>query len=110
MHGASFNIANERQMTQYFPFYLSELLYSLTKWTIDNRERFRSKDLVSFFETLAILNHETPLIDEFKTKLLPRMVRDDFSATDWLSFVWSLSALGLVEHSHLSSVLSYVVV
>lgn len=61
---------------------------------------------MSLLETLAIVNYQTAYVDDLKGKLLPTIVREDHSAGDWLDYVWSLSALDLVEQSHLKSVLA----
>lgn len=87
-------------------FFISELLDALTKWTLQNQERFRPKDLVAFCETLAIVNYQTAYVDDIRAKLLPSIVREDFLAADWLDYIWSLSALDLAEASHFKSVLS----
>lgn len=88
-----------------FPFGL-ELLNALAKWTLAHQDLFRPKDLAALFETLAIVNHPTVHVDAIKEKLLPSISREDFSANDWLNYVWSLSALDLVEQIHFKSVLT----
>lgn len=88
------------------PIPILALLNTLTKWTLEHQELFRPRDLAALCETLAIVNHQTAYVDEIRGKLLPSIVREDYSAADWLDYVWSLSALDLAEQSHFKSVLT----
>jgi len=84
-------------------------LESLTQWLLKNSEICRPQDLSAYFLTSALLNFKSAQLEEVGNKLMKSIVREDFTKqSDWLSFVWSLTMLGLVEHSHLASVLRYV--
>ncbi|XP_070852395.1 FAST kinase domain-containing protein 4 [Drosophila suzukii] len=84
-----------------------DILESLTQWLLKNSEICRPQDLSAYFLTSALLNFKSAQLEEVGNKLMKSIVREDFTKqSDWLSFVWSLTMLGLVEHSHLASVLS----
>ncbi|XP_017007620.2 FAST kinase domain-containing protein 4 [Drosophila takahashii] len=84
-----------------------DILESLTQWLLKNSEICRPQDLSAYFLTSALLNFKSAQLEEVSNKLVKSIVREDFTKqSEWLSFVWSLTMLGLVEHSHLASVLS----
>ncbi|XP_043652607.1 FAST kinase domain-containing protein 4 [Drosophila teissieri] len=84
-----------------------DILESLTQWLVKNSEICRPQDLSAYFLTSALLNFKSAQLEEVSKKLVKSIVREDFTKqSEWLSFVWSLTMLGLVEHSHLASVLS----
>ncbi|XP_050744811.1 FAST kinase domain-containing protein 4 [Drosophila biarmipes] len=84
-----------------------DILESLTQWLLKNSEICRPQDLSAYFLTSALLNFKSAQLEEVSIKLVKSIVREDFTKqSEWLSFVWSLTMLGLVEHSHLASVLS----
>ncbi|EDW97994.2 FAST kinase domain-containing protein 4 [Drosophila yakuba] len=84
-----------------------DVLESLTQWLVKNSEICRPQDLSAYFLTSALLNFKSAQLEEVSKKLVKSIVREDFTKqSEWLSFVWSLTMLGLVEHSHLASVLS----
>ncbi|XP_017131399.1 FAST kinase domain-containing protein 4 [Drosophila elegans] len=84
-----------------------DILESLTQWLLRNSEICRPQDLSAYFLTSALLNFKSAQLEEVSNKLVKSIVREDFTKqSEWLSFVWSLTMLGLVEHSHLASVLS----
>lgn len=81
------------------------LLDNLTKWIIDRQDLCRSKDLASLVLTLALVNYRPKNVDDLSSKVIPKILRDDLSASEWLDFVWALSVLGMHESSHLESIL-----
>lgn len=84
-----------------------DILESLTQWLLKNSEICRPQDLSAYFLTSALLNFKSAQLEEVSKKLVKSIVREDFTKqSEWLSFVWSLTMLGLVEHGHLASVLS----
>ncbi|XP_022216250.2 FAST kinase domain-containing protein 4 [Drosophila obscura] len=84
-----------------------DILESLTQWLVKNSEICRPQDLSAYFLTSALLNFKSALLDDVSNKLAKSIVREDFTKqSEWLSYVWSLTMLGLVEHKHLDSVLS----
>ncbi|KAH8346500.1 hypothetical protein KR084_001659 [Drosophila pseudotakahashii] len=86
-----------------------DILESLTQWLLKNSEICRPQDLSAYFLTSALLNFKSAQLEEVSKKLAKSIVREDFTKqSEWLSFVWSLTMLGLVEHSHLASVLRLV--
>lgn len=84
------------------------LLDNLSEWIIQRQDLFRSKDLASLVLTLALVNYRPKNVDDLKTKMLPKILRDDLSASEWLQFVWALSVLELHQPMHLESVLRLV--
>lgn len=84
------------------------LLDNLTEWIIQRQDLFRSKDLASLVLTLALVNYRPKNVDDLKTKMLPKILRDDLSASEWLQFVWALSVLEIHQPMHLESVLRLV--
>lgn len=84
-----------------------DILESLTQWILKNSEICRPQDVSAYFFTSALLNFKSSQLEEVSKKLVKSIVREDFTKqSDWLSFVWSLTMLGLVEQNHLASVLS----
>ncbi|EDX13915.1 GD18463 [Drosophila simulans] len=84
-----------------------DILESLTQWLLKNSEICRPQDLSAYFLTSALLNFKSAQLEEVSKKLVKSIVREDFTKqSEWLSFVWSLTMLGLVENGHLASVLS----
>ncbi|XP_020813139.1 protein TBRG4 [Drosophila serrata] len=84
-----------------------DILESLTQWLLKNSEICRPQDLSAYFLTSALLNFKSAQLEDVSSKLVKSIVREDFTKkSEWLNFVWSLTMLGLVEPSHLSSVLS----
>ncbi|KAH8318923.1 hypothetical protein KR074_011964 [Drosophila pseudoananassae] len=84
-----------------------DILESLTQWILKNSEICRPQDVSAYFFTSALLNFKSSQIEEVSKKLVKSIVREDFTKqSEWLSFVWSLTMLGLVEQNHLASVLS----
>ncbi|KMZ05093.1 FAST kinase domain-containing protein 4 [Drosophila simulans] len=84
-----------------------DILESLTQWLLKNSEICRPQDLSAYFLTSALLNFKSAQLEEVSKKLVKSIVREDFTKqSEWLSFVWSLTMLGIVEHGHLASVLS----
>ncbi|XP_030573812.1 FAST kinase domain-containing protein 4 [Drosophila novamexicana] len=83
-----------------------DILESLTQWLLKNSEICRPQDLSAYFLTAAQLNFKSAHLEDVRKKLAKSIVRDDFTKQlDWLNYVWSLTMLGLVEHSQLESVL-----
>ncbi|KAH8278588.1 hypothetical protein KR018_005705 [Drosophila ironensis] len=83
-----------------------DILESLTQWLVKNSEICRPQDLSAYFLTSALLNFKSSQLGDVSSKLVKSIVREDFTKqSEWLSYVWSLTMLGLVEHSHLASVL-----
>ncbi|EDW24551.1 GL23341 [Drosophila persimilis] len=84
-----------------------DILESLTQWLVKNSEICRPQDLSAYFLTSALLNFKSAQLDDVSNKLAKSIVREDFTKqSEWLSYVWSLAMLGLVEQKHLDSVLS----
>uniref|UniRef100_B3P7J3 GG12520 n=1 Tax=Drosophila erecta TaxID=7220 RepID=B3P7J3_DROER len=84
-----------------------DILESLTQWLLKNSEICRPQDLSAYFLTSALLNFKSAQLEEVSKKLVKSIVREDFTKqSEWLNFVWALTMLGVVEHSHLASVLS----
>uniref|UniRef100_A0A6P4FEL5 Protein TBRG4 n=1 Tax=Drosophila rhopaloa TaxID=1041015 RepID=A0A6P4FEL5_DRORH len=84
-----------------------DILESLTQWFLKNSEICRPQDLSAYFLTSALLNFKSGQLEEVSNKLVKSIVREDFTKqSEWLSFVWSLTMMGLVQHNHLASVLS----
>ncbi|XP_034662034.1 FAST kinase domain-containing protein 4 [Drosophila subobscura] len=84
-----------------------DILESLTQWLVKNSEICRPQDLSAYFLTSSLLNFKSALLEDVSNKLAKSIVREDFTKqSEWLSYVWSLTMLGLVEHKHLDSVLS----
>lgn len=81
------------------------LLGNLSKWIINNQDLCRPKDLASLLLTLALVNCRTDAVDEIKSKILPKIARDDLTATEWLDYVWALCVLDLQQSHHLKSIL-----
>lgn len=81
------------------------LLYNLTKWIASNQELCRPKDLASLMLTLASVNYRTDIVNDLKTKIIPKITRDDLTATEWLDYVWALCVLDLQQSHHLASIL-----
>ncbi|KAH8382043.1 hypothetical protein KR009_001560 [Drosophila setifemur] len=83
-----------------------DILESLTQWLVKNSEICRPQDVSAYFLTSALLNFKSSQLEDVSNKLMKSIVREDFTKqSEWLSFVWSLTMLGLVEQSHLASVL-----
>ncbi|EDV94306.1 FAST kinase domain-containing protein 4 [Drosophila grimshawi] len=84
-----------------------DILESLTQWLLNNSEICRPQDLSAYFLTAALLNFKSAHLEDVHKKLAKSIVREDFKKqSDWLNYVWSLTMLGLVDHSQLESVLS----
>ncbi|XP_062126611.1 FAST kinase domain-containing protein 4 [Drosophila sulfurigaster albostrigata] len=84
-----------------------DILESLTQWLLKNTEICRPQDLSAYFLTAALLNFKSGQLEDVRKKLSKSIVREDFTKqSDWLNYVWSLTMLGIVEDSHLESVLS----
>lgn len=81
------------------------LLDNLTKWIIDKQDLCRPKDLASLILTLALVNYRPTNVDELKSKVIPKISRDDLSASEWLDFVWALAVLELHQSNHFESIL-----
>lgn len=84
------------------------LLDNLTKWIINKQDLCRPKDLASLILTLALVNYQPTYVNELKEKIIPKIGRDDLSASEWLDYVWALSVLELHQANHLESVLRSV--
>lgn len=84
------------------------LLDNLTEWIIQRQDLFRSKDLASLVLTLALVNYRPKNVNDLKAKMLPKIIRDDLIASEWLQFVWALSVLEIHQPMHLESVLRLV--
>ncbi|ALC47575.1 CG13850 [Drosophila busckii] len=83
-----------------------DILESLTQWLLKNSEICRPQDLSAYFQTSALLNFKSAQLEDVSKKLSKSIIREDFTKqVDWLNYVWSLSMLGLVDHSQLASVL-----
>ncbi|KAH8311650.1 hypothetical protein KR044_007358 [Drosophila immigrans] len=84
-----------------------DILEALTQWLLKNNEICRPQDLSAYFLTAALLNFKSGQLEDVRKKLVKSIVQEDFTRqSDWLNYVWSLTMLGLVEPSHLESVLS----
>ncbi|XP_023036093.1 FAST kinase domain-containing protein 4 isoform X2 [Drosophila willistoni] len=84
-----------------------DILESLTQWLLKNSEICRPQDLSAYFLTSALLNFKSSQIEEVSKSLVKSIVRDDFTKqSDWLNYIWSLTMLGIVDHSQLESVLN----
>lgn len=84
------------------------LLDNLTNWVVQKQDLCRPKDLASLILTLALVNYRPTNADDLKSIVMPKIVRDDLSASEWLDYVWALSVLELHQPSHLESVLRFV--
>lgn len=86
----------------------SIILDSLTEWMVKNQDICRTQDISALLLTLASLNYlPTEFEEPIKGKLVPSMTSLDFKkCSDYLSFVWSLLALGFEATEHCKNVLS----
>lgn len=84
------------------------LLDNLTKLILEKQELCRPKDLASLILTLALVNYRPKYVDQFQSKLIPKIAQDDLSSGEWLDYVWALTVLELHQPKHLETVLRFV--
>lgn len=83
---------------------IADLVDILTAWVIQHKDICRPDDILSLFQTLAMIDYPTMHADELK-ELIGTINTCTFSSEKWLSFVWSLVLLDLATADHIDSVL-----
>lgn len=85
---------------------MTDLIDILTNWVIKHSDICRPEDILSLFQTLAMIDYPTIYAEDLKSKLIQNIQEHTFArGQEWLNFVWSLMVLNFVKAEQIDSVL-----